>query len=288
MVREVVVAATVLLLYAGSGVAAVDPVIIPECAVQAEGAETDADGDGLSDRCEYALAWTFAPLLFVRAGGCNWITESDPPRLGGGYLHAVSPAAGGIRVAYLPAYFVDCGWRDRRCLLPFVNCAPHEGDSEIIVVELAPAVDSGAWTVSGVFLSAHCFGRGSRACRWYRGEALDRFRWHGAAPVIWVAEGRNANYPSWQACNAGHRTMDTCARHDTSYRFPVWFGGNIGSRTVPIGSHGCLRGGDLPSGGADPAHIECLWDPGAAFRGWQSAGRGVTPYERYLREVAGF
>jgi hypothetical protein len=260
-----------------------ESVHIPACAPGSE--RLDSDGDGLTDECEFVLASVFAPLLLVRTGGCNW--DADGARLGGGYLHAVGPVADRIRIAFLPAYFVDCGWRGVRCVLPFVNCATHSGDSEIIVVEVERGTH-GSWSVTGVFLSAHCFGRGSGSCRWYRGEDLRQFQWYGPAPVVWVAEGRNANYPSWQACNAGHRTMDTCAQHDNSYRFPVWPAGNVGSRTHPSWLGGCLAGHDVPGSVADPERVECFWDPGATFRGWQTAGRGVTPYERYLREVVGF
>jgi hypothetical protein len=261
-------------------------VIVPECAVEATG--VDSDADGLTDGCELALASVFAPLFLVRTGGCNWVEDAAPARLGGGYLHAVGPVTDRVRIVYLPAYFVDCRWQDARCVLPFVTCAPHSGDSEMIVVEVQRDTPASAWSVTGVFLSAHCFGRGSRSCRWYRDEDLSQFEWYGPAPVVWVAEGRNANYPSWQSCNAGHRTMDTCARHDASYRFPVRPAGNVGSRKLPAWSDGCLAGDPVGQGAVDPERIECFWDPVVLFRGWQAAGRGVTPYERYLREIAGF
>jgi hypothetical protein len=74
-----------------------------------------------------------------------------------------------------------------------------------IVVELGDEPGASSWKVTGVFLSAHCFGRGAASCGSYRGPDLQRFRWHDGGPIIWVAEGKHANYPSWQACNVGHR-----------------------------------------------------------------------------------
>jgi hypothetical protein len=284
MVHWVLVAAT---LSAVSPSGTIEPVVIPACRADTA-QQQDSDGDGLSDACELALATAFAPVLLVRASGCNWDVESAPQRLGGGYLHAVERVEGKTRIAYLPAYFVDCGWHDRRCILPFVNCDPHAGDSEFIVVEVEAEQGTSTWTVTGVFLSAHCFGRGASSCRWYRGADLQRIRWHDGGPIIWVAEGRNANYPSWQACNAGHRTMDTCARHDASYRFPVRAEGDLGSRSSPGLEHGCIAGHELNRLGLDPKRTECFWRSDASFRGWQPSGVGVTPYERYLREIAGF
>jgi hypothetical protein len=284
MVHSVLVAA-VLSLITGSG--NINPVAISACRPDAPH-EQDSDADGLSDTCEFALATAFAPVLLVRAGGCNWDVESTPQRLGGGYLHAVERVESKIRIAYLPAYFLDCGWRDLRCLLPFVSCAPHAGDSEFIVVEVEDEQGASTWTVTGVFLSAHCFGSGASSCRWYRDADLQRFQWHEGGPIVWVAEGRHANYPSWQACNAGHRTMDTCARHDARYRFPVRSEANLGSRSLPRLSSGCIAGHELDRRGVDPERSECFWRPDAFFRGWQASGAGVTPYERYLREIAEF
>jgi hypothetical protein len=246
----------------------------------------DTDGDGISDFCELALAHAVAPVLTVRTGGCNW--DHAAGRLKGGYLYAVQPVEDRIRVAYLPAYLRDCGWSGPKCLLPWVDCSPHSGDSEFIVVELRPLSEAGRWQISGVFLSAHCFGQSSRSCRWYRDAQLAHFEWAGAAPVVWVAEGRQANYPTWRACNAGHFAIDTCRQHDARFHFPVSAVRNVGSRRLPALDAGCLTGGDLGLGAAEASAVECFWHPDARFRGWQPHGNGVTPYERYLREIAGF
>lgn len=249
-------------------------------------AVADRDGDGLSDACETELAYAFAPLLRVRTDGCNW--DEDAGRLGGGYFYAVQPVDSVIRVAYMPAYFRDCGWSGWRCWLPFVDCSPHEGDSEFIVVEVVRAGTAAQWQVNGIFLSAHCFGRSEASCRWYRGPELNEFARAGRSPIVWVAEGRQANYPSWTTCDRGHYALDRCNRHNAQYYFPVSPDRNIGSRALPNFGDGCFRGSDLATEYAQAAASECYWTSDTRFRGWQLSGPGVTPYERYLREIAGF
>lgn len=247
----------------------------------------DTDADGLGDACELAVARAFAPQLEVSARGCNWDTSVVPARLGGEYLFAVQPGSNGdtIRIAYLPAYYRDCGWSGIKCWLPFVDCAPHIGDSEALFIDVRR--NGGHWHVIGVFLSAHCFGRSDGDCRWYRDEELGAFRWVRGAPVVWVAEGRQANYPSRAACDRGHSRIDTCDRNRWRYRFPVDSQRrNVGSPQRPMG---CVTAAELGSRSRMPVASarECIRDD-ARFRGWQARGAGATGYGRYLREVAGW
>lgn len=263
-------------------VAQAPEVDVPACVGSAA---ADRDRDGLSDSCEVALAHAFAPVLTVRSGGCNWDYETGS--LGGGYFYAVQPLDSVIRVAYLPAYFRDCGWSGVKCWLPWVDCSPHAGDSEMIAVELQVAGNPARFRATGVFLSAHCFGRSGGSCRWYRGAELQELDWVGAAPMVWVAEGRNANYASWRTCDGGHHSLDTCDDHDVRYYFPIEPHRNIGSRIAPQMSDGCVRGSDLADAALDAAAVECFWRADMPFRGWQVGESGVTPYERYLREIVG-
>jgi hypothetical protein len=106
--------------------------------------------------------------------------------------------------------------------------------------------------------------------------------------VIWVSEGRNANYPSWQACDGGHYSLDTCDRHDTWYRFPVDPLRNAGSRLAPRTGSGCILGAELADVLVDPDAEECFWRSDRPFGGWQGSGDGVTPYARYLSEIGEF
>src|SRR5690606_3383380 len=143
--------------------------------------------------------------------------------------------------AYLPAYYRDCGWAGAKCLLPFVNCAPHAGDSEFVVVDAVRRGDR--WVTAAVFLSAHCFGGSGADCRWYRGLEVERFAWADGvalgAPIVWVAEGRQANYPGRAACDRGHHRIDTCDANRLAYRYPIASTAqNIGSRARPVGGRG--------------------------------------------------
>ena len=255
-------------------------------------AATDTDVDGVDDACELAVAAAFAPLLVVNPSGCNWDTTVEPPRLGGGYLFAAQRVGDALRVAYLPAYFRDCGWSGVKCALPGVDCEAHAGDSEMIALDIV--VDGAQrWRTARVFLSAHCFGRTGAGCLWYEADELAQFAWYmgrtAGAPMVWVAEGRQANYPSRHACDAGHHAIDTCDRHTLAYRFPIYSNAqNVGSADRPATADGCMRAADMPLRSARAGSgMECFWT-GRAFRGWNTASEGATPYLRYLREIAGF
>ncbi len=249
----------------------------------------DADQDGLSDACELALAKQFAPTLVVSPTACNWNEAAGV--LGGAYLFGVLPLPeGGARVAYLPAYYEDCGWRGAKCWVRWRGgCDPHAGDSELILVD----VEAGGtvWRATRVFLSAHCFGGSDGRCRWYHRSELT---WVGDAPRVWVAEGKNAHYPSRGACESGHWFYDTCERNALEVRYSVeTHSRNIGSAAHPfptagVGS-GCLAARDLAIPPADSTSHECIWED-RPFRGWSAdvTSGSATPYLQYLIEVAGF
>lgn len=246
----------------------------------------DGDRDGLADDCETTLVSAFAPVLVTAPDACR--ESSGPP--GGGYFYGAQPIGERVRLVYLPAYFFDCCWSGVKCWLPGIDCGAHAGDSEFIALDVSRSGDG--WIVDAVFLSAHCFGRSEGDCRWYRGRELDRFTWVGGAPVIWVSEGRHANYPSSAACDRGHFAVDTCDRNTARQRFPVVEGRNIGSEANPLvragASPGCVAGATVGSGAEVVRDaVECFWSE-KPFRGWQGEGEGATPYVRYLEQVAGY
>jgi hypothetical protein len=268
----------------------------PQC-VQAS---ADADGDGLDDACELALAAAFAPELVVDARDCLWREVVEPAGLAGGYFFAAQPTLGEgtIRIAYLPAYYRDCGWTGMACTFRGADCSAHAGDSELIVLDVAPDLATGSWRTVGVFLSAHCFGRSDGRCRWFRGAELRAFAWvddvAGGAPRVWVARGKHANYPSRAACDSGHWYSDTCDQNRVAVRFPVRSTEqNLGSRLRPRAAGlGCVAAEGLPLAG-EGAHAgarECFWDSAAPFWGWQAERTGTppTPYAHYLTVIAGF
>ena len=263
----------------------------------------DADDDGLDDGCELALARAFAPALVADRRDCLWSADAGGGRLAGGWLFAAQPiAGGGARIAYMPAYLRDCGWSGAPCLLRERRCGAHAGDSELVLVDVSPAsgarvfgarVAGALWTTTGVFLSAHCFGRSDGRCRWYRGSALARFAWvdgvRGGAPVVWVARGKHGGYPTREDCEAGHWAFDSCDGNAATFCFPVRSAAqNAGSRARPAG---CVAGTALEPVRADvdPMARECPWDAARPFRGWQRSPDGPpgSSYARYLARFAG-
>jgi hypothetical protein len=264
-------------------------------------AALDRDLDGLDDACELALAQAFAPEMVVDPRDCSWDASAPPGRLGGGYLFAVQGVPDGrtIRVAYLPGYYRDCGWEGLPCLTRAAGCSAHDGDSEIVVVQVRYDPTTARWLTDAVFLSAHCFGRSDGRCRWYEADELRQFAWSGTqlgAPRVWVAKGKHGNYPSPGACDSGHWYYDSCDRNTAAYRFPVLVSAqNIGSRRRPLPERdgaaraGCLTAAHLVWSGAAPntGTHECFWDPSAPFHGWQRLrGRPATPYATVLRFAA--
>ena len=260
-------------------------------------AAVDADRDELDDRCELALAQAFAPQLVVDRRDCLWRDDVSPGRLAGGYLFAAKRTPAGVRLAFLPAYYRDCGWSGLACLLRAGSCGAHAGDSEFIAIDVAPGIAPGRWETVGVFLSAHCFGRSDGRCRWYRDDALVDFDWADdvsrGAPQVWVARGKHGHYPSRSSCDRGHWFYDSCDQNRAVVRFPVVSESqNVGSRQVPAARQGCLTSEGLPLGaaGTSPGARECFWNPTQPFWGWQGERRGTAPapYARYLTTIAAF
>jgi hypothetical protein len=264
----------------------------------------DRDIDGVDDECELALAKAFAPELIVDARDCSWDVSVEPARLGGGYMFAVesAPDHRAMQIAYMPAYYRDCGWEGLPCVARGPDCAAHAGDSELIVIQ-ARYHPSARWVADAVFLSALCFGRSAGRCRWYRGNELRHFAWVGGiprgAPRIWVARGKHANYPSPRECDTGHWYYDSCDGNAVVYRFPVVSTAqNIGSRHHPLpqgdafNRAGCFAAErlPLPSAATNAGTRECFWSTTAPFRGWQRdrAGHAPTPYAVVLRPATPF
>jgi len=144
----------------------------------------------------------------------------------GGYFYVVHPlnsARDSVRIVFLPAYFRDCGWRGLQRILRFGRGAAHAGDSEVIAVDIR-RLGEDTWQTTGVFLSAHCFGRSDGRCRWFRDRDLEELAWTSgplSAPRVWVARDKHANYPNQKACESGHWHQERCGGAGRQYRFPV-------------------------------------------------------------------
>jgi hypothetical protein len=247
---------------------------------------SDGDHDGLSDYCEDFLAQRFRPLLVVSPNDCDigsepyWAAKAFPNRKV-------------VRVAYLLAYYRDCGPQSfpRACgpvvqaattLISLVAetfkitfhapCEGHQGDSEFVTVDLAYNATTQHWYVTSAFFSAHFMeGLGDHSRRAGYGELEYPDRPQGYFKV-YVAEGKHANYPKRAVCNDDGGLADTCAsnaptirvRHATQY--------NLGSdRYNFINPGSCVRGGALVASYPENYSIECFWNnqaPHNKFRGW--------------------
>lgn len=255
----------------------------------------DSDKDRLSEECELAFARAFAPELIVARGDCNWDASVGEGRLGGEYYFGVQKVGPDtVRIAYLPAYYRDCGWEGPKCEQSIIPCEGHSGDSEFIAIDILR--ENNGWRTTRIFLSSHCFDKFDGYCRWYEGDDLDRFAWRNArygAPIVWVAEGKGAHYRSRSECDRGHLFFDTCDRNNLRWTFDIAsHRQNIGSLTAPAGDReGCLSASHVGWGSkaVSPNAAECFWNAESRFGGWQAPGNGnSTPYERYLREIAHF
>lgn len=268
----------------------------------------DPDGDTMDNRCEDALAAAFAPGLRV-AHDCNY--DAAVGRQGGEYYYAVQPYENAsselVRIAYLPAYYWDCGattdgpW-------PFPDVCPgcfgggHDGDSEFFIVDVRFNDTTRHWITQQIFLSAHCGTVTGQYCMWYPDPTTTTpvapvgtarpFSWvYGkvrGAPIIWVADGKHANYSSREDCDAGGVAgSETCDQNDRFYRFPVRFPQqNIWSRAVP--HEPCVGASLWGSTRVAPGTTECFW-PRRTFYGWQGRDLiGSTAYSDILAQYAGW
>ncbi len=257
----------------------------------------DPDGDTMDNRCEDALAASFAPGLEV-ARECNY--DEGVGRQGGEYYYGVQPYQDGantvVRIAYLPAYYWDCG-SPSQGPFPLPDICPgcfadgHDGDSEFFIVDVQFNDTTRRWVTRQIFLSAHCGTPTGQRCMWYP-DPTTRFSWVDGtprgAPIIWVAEGKHGNYSTREDCDAGGLAgSDTCDQNDRFYRFPVRFPQqNIGSRAIPqapcVGAS--LWGSTRVAAGA----MECFW-PRHTFYGWQGLELvGSTAYSDILAQYAGW
>ena len=249
----------------------------------------DTDLDMMNDTCEETLATSFAPLM-KQVDATTFAYDFYNGRMGGEYYHAVyslycgtHPCASSIRIAYLPAYYRDVGAYNT---VAHGFDWGHPGDSEFMIVDLI--YDAGRWKTNGVFLSAHCGSfltipwvgtlpfPSDPYCRWYSFDDMEYVDGVSrGAPVVYVADGTNANYRSLGECDGGTYALDTC-HANRLVRFPVSLDFNVGSSIVNPGSVAARRNTTL----ADPNRRECLWCQTTPFGGWQNdaAIADATPY----------
>jgi len=243
----------------------------------------DIDGDRLRDACEYQLAAAFAPML-VQPNEDYFGQGAGVP---GEYLFAVGPApsSAGIRIAYMPAYYID--WGDE-----YLGFDKHTGDSEFIIVEVLNDVGTTRWRTVSVFLSSHC---GSTFpvlgfsddpnCQWFGPENFDWLNGvYEGAPVVWVSNGKHSNYASFARCQGG-TFIDRCDGSARVYRrFPISPEFHVLPLARPDWYLIKARRGKYPA--IIDSAIEDFYHGATEtkFNGWQWPGvEGSTPYGDILR-----
>jgi MYXO-CTERM domain-containing protein len=177
----------------------------------------DADLDGLDDACEEAVVLGFEPELVFG------VEESKPARVPFWAARRDGPET--LRLFYALSYLEDAGDPD------LGGSGSHDGDSEFIVLRVQYD-GAGSWSLVEGYLSAN-YQAFCDTADWLPATA---FQWKsdvGGKPLVFVAEGSHANYPSIAACDAGGCFQDHCT--DTT-REPagVIAGRDLGLRTTPI------------------------------------------------------
>lgn len=282
--------------------------VTPQACISPTGAGiSDADLDGTHDYCENLLAERFRPALSFSAYDCD--TGQEP------YWAAKAfPAQGNVvRVAYLFAYYRDCGIQDPQplgCsvqvlggtlltfngLLPSYSIGPlpvspeplcdgHQGDSEFLILDLAYDPYTYHWYVKRGFFSAH-WGTGGDHSRLVGTGGIEYPEKYGGYPKVWAAEGKHANYPSRSACSNDGGIYDTCHSNPdaaTRIRHSKYY--NVGSARANFISQGtCVTGGRLVAYYPWLYGTECFWIPGNTFAGWSPypLTTDATPYYTIL------
>lgn len=185
-----------------------------------------------------------------------------------------------VRVIYLLGYYFDLGVQEgyTSCKLSSIaelasDCDGHHGDSEHVVSTLAYNSTTKHWVAQRLGLSHHNgYITATPGPKGYpSGFAWSRL---GASPIIWVANGKHANYPSQQACNDGNGggylvdlvfSYDTCNGNDSFFYLDNWANRNIGSSQVHLIN--CVLSQNQFY--QDPPHPEeCFWTADR-FTGWQ-------------------
>lgn len=177
-----------------------------------------------------------------------------------------------VRIAYMPAYYEDCGYDTR------IKDSAHTGDSEFVMVEVAFNSTTQHWIFNRMWLSAHY-----EATLW--GTDQDYSEWVGvpytsfhnrslAFPDIWVAEDKHANYRSIAVCEqtGAWEYSDNCGSL-YKVRYPVYEDRNAGSRYKDL-LGGCVLSTEKTSSTrTEGFYTECQ----SAFRGWNERNYGKEP-----------
>lgn len=237
----------------------------------------DSDSDGLHNTCESVIARAFAPLLAF----------DDDEVCSGGEPHWAAKffSNGAVRIAYMPTYYDDCGYKYN----PDSRGDAHRGDSEMITVEVVFNSGTRHWEFLRMWTSAH-YG----VTYPYRGDAS---RWNSvdmtqfpvrsrAFPKVFVARDKHANYNTISFCEdhivlwywGATTSFEDCSDAGRKVRFPVLEHRNVGSPAAP---KPCARS-ETTGRNQDPYYrAECFFVPSTSFRGWYTYQDGEHDPKSY-------
>lgn len=231
----------------------------------------DTDEDWLDQECEYKLANAFAPIQ----------QNSHLEECSGGepvWAAKYFPNAQRVRIAYMLAYYQDCGaWG-----------TGHLGDSEMVMVEVGYNSVTMHWEVIQLWLSAHYQGEflgvsgdNSRFLNWdlaeYPTSGFFSYNRSRGRPRVWVSRNKHANYRSQQECNS---FQDVCTAPPQVVAYYTFMRPerNAGSRHVDL--IGCPTLYSMWDN-AGSGRAECFYTS-RRFNGWYASGSGVSPYRDVL------
>jgi hypothetical protein len=234
---------------------------------------TDTDQDGLSDRCENDISLAFAPLMRYNQG-------DDVGREG---YWAAKRQGDMVRVIYFFGYYFDLGVVNHNdytaCKLSSIggilaSCDGHHGDSEHVVLDIYYNSTTRHWILSYAALSHHSGYIQATKPKLAPYPALQWGGRIGSAPLIWVALGKHANYPTQAACDAGNGggflvdlifSYDTCGGNNSFFTAPTGGQRNLGSQQRQL--RNCIAS-ENPFYQVPPRDKECFWTANK-FYGWQ-------------------
>jgi len=225
----------------------------------------------MSDYCEKVLAEAFAPSI-------RYYPTDDLSRES--YWAARLMSDGKVRIFYAIAYYFDAGVISPEyslCKLvgPVVECDPHNGDSEHIVLDIYFDSSTLHWVVDHIWYSKHTTYNEIPRKTNKPYPLITYLGAQGGYPLAWVSRNKHANYTSQSTCDAGGGVpdillwmfpWDDCGGNNSVDRIDALGNRNLGSNSQRLLN--CVNSGNYFY--QDPPHPqECFWSA-SRFYGWQS------------------
>jgi hypothetical protein len=253
----------------------------------------DQDEDGFGDYCETWIGTSFAPELYT------WSSDyvDREPRWA---LTPLTASGTHVRVAYLFSYYRDegpVGW----CPFGGELCQGHNGDSEMIVVDIRYVATKKHWIVDTATFMHHAnfsyikrgLGETYPQTVWHWNPQIYNFeasQWVATYPHkaggylrVFVAQGKHASYFHPEQCNTNGLGTDVCDDLNTLTRLETTGINNLGSRDNPFIDCVSAQNPSHPYYGSP--REECYWnfdeEAEEEFRGWfplSAGGGGSTLY----------